>query len=264
MLTSTGPHPTDTRLTVNAARISPRASLATSLLPCVARSLLPCVAMSLLLPSCSGWLFSGYDDIDRSRPVALIETTGGVEYGATTEFGILTLGRTATEGPCRVHYFLGPTPIVEDGTVKTTGALFARADMDLKTQHLRVLDRAPTSTDVLVAMWTPDGVETQSVEVALATDPGVQGDVLMDPGTELPAGAAIFANQDGLLRFVGLVAGRATLEGSPSAGKYYVFAGVARVREMLAVPEVHPTDYETKFRPDSITITKPVRPGPVK
>lgn len=222
------------------------------------------LAVSLLLPSCSGWLFSGYDDIDRTRPVALVETTGGVEFGATTEFGILTLGRTATEGPCRVHYFLGPTPIVEDGTIAPTGAMFARAVMDLKTQHLRALDRQPTDKDVLLAMWTADGVETQTVDVTLANVQGVEGDVLQDPGRELPAGAAIFADEDGLLRFVGLVSGRATLSGTESAGNYYVFAGVSRIRDLLAVPEVHPTDYETKFRPDDITVTKPVRLTPNK
>lgn len=216
---------------------------------------------ALLLPSCSGWLFSGYDDFDRSRPVVLVETTGGVEYGATTEFGILTLGRTATDGPCRVHFFLGPTPLIEDGQVRTTGSTFCLAEMDLKSQQVRVFDRALTAEDELVAMWTEDGKETTTVDVALASAPGVTGDVLQDPGRELPAGAAIFVDDDGELRFAGLVAGKAVLQGAPGSGTYYVFAGLDRVREMLAVPEVHPTDYETRFRPDDITVRKPVRPG---
>lgn len=213
------------------------------------------------LTSCSGALFSGYDDFDRSRPVALIETTGGVEYGATTEFGILTLGRTATEGPCRVHYFLGPTPLIEDGRVRATGSTFCLADMDLKTQAVRVFDRALQPDDELVAMWTEDGVGTKEVAVTLAEAPGVRGDVLQDPGCELPAGATLLVDDDGELRFAGLVAGKAVVQGAPGSGTYYVFAGLDRVRELLARPEVHPTDFETRFRPDDITVRKPVRPG---
>lgn len=218
------------------------------------------IACPLLLGSCSSWFFSGYDTIDRSQPVALVETTGGVEFGATTEFGILTLGRTAQDGPCRVHYFLGPTPIVEDGALRPSGTSFCRADIDLKTQSVRVLDRNVTRDDDIVAMWTPDGTSLEVVDVELAAVQGVQGDVLVDPGRELPAGAALFVDNKGSMQFVGLVSGRASLQGAPGAGNYYVFAGLDRVREMLAVPEVHPTDYETKFRPDNITVQKPALP----
>lgn len=222
------------------------------------------LAVAATLSSCSGWLFSSYGSIDRSRPVALIETTGGVEHAATTELGVLTLGRTAQDGPCRVRYFLGPTPMVEDGTLKPSGAAFCRADMDLKTQSVRICDRALTDDDEIVAMWTNDGIEVTTVDVSLAKAQGVRGDVLQDPGEALPAGAALFVRERGDLLFLGLVAGKASLQGAPGSGEYYVFAGVDRVREMLAVPEVHPTDYETKFRPDDITVRKPVQPAPGK
>ncbi len=213
-------------------------------------------ALLLALPACSAWLFSGYERIDRSRPVALIETTGGVEFGATTEFGILTLGRSAVDGPCRVHYFLGPTPLIEDGEVAATGSVFYLAEMDLKTQHLRALDRSPTSGDALIAMWTPDGVETTTVDVTLATGEGVQGDVLADPGRTLPPGAALFVREAGQLLFVGLVAGVATVEGNGDNKRYYPYAGIDRLRELLAVPELHPSDTATRFRPDDISVTR--------
>ncbi|MGE3173125.1 MAG: hypothetical protein AB7O97_10915 [Planctomycetota bacterium] len=224
------------------------------------RALLVAV-LPLVLTGCTAWLLSGYDRVDRSRPVALVETTGGVEYGATTEFGILTLGRTAKDGPCRVHYFLGPTPLIEDGHVVPTGSVFCRALMDLKTQHLRVLDHTPGPDEDLLAMWTTDGIDTEEVSVELSRDDGVLGDVLDDPGRELPAGAAIFAtdDDDGRLRFVGLVSGRATVRGPGGPRSYYVFAGVDRVRELLALPEVHPVDYEVEFRPDDISVRRPIR-----
>ena len=41
-----------------------------------------------LLSGCSVWVFSGESWIDRTRPAVLVETTGGVELGAATEFGV--------------------------------------------------------------------------------------------------------------------------------------------------------------------------------
>lgn len=219
------------------------------------------VAMvTMVLSGCSVWFFSGEHWIDQSRPVALVETTGGVEFGATTEFGVLTLGRTAKAGPCRVHYFLGPTPIIEDGELDAAGGLFTRADIDLKTMSLRVLDQAPTRDDQLWAMWTPDGTSVRTVRVHLAGEPGVDGDALTDPGSVLPVGAAVLrADRDAGLQFAGLIAGLAEVQDGSGSRRYYVFAGVDRIREMLAVPEVHPRDSAPKYRTDDISVMKPVK-----
>lgn len=218
----------------------------------LAIAVLPCLA------SCSVWFFSGESWVDRSRPVALVETTGGIELGATTEFGVLTLGRSAQEGPCRVHYFLGPTPLIESGELAPTGGVFTRADIDLKTQLARALDRPLTSADQLRVMWTPDGQTTRSVAVELADSPGVRGDVLRDPGEPLPTGATLLCRgEDGGWLFAGLVAGKAIGEGGPAAGTWFPFAGVDRVREMLAVPTRHPLDAQPKYRTDDITVLKP-------
>ena len=219
-----------------------------------------------LLGSCSVWFFSGERDswIDRSRPVALLETTGGVEFGATTEFGILSLGRTATEGPCLVHYFLGPTPLIEDGTLGPTGSVFTAADIDLKTQAARALDRSPNERDTLSVMWTPDGIQVRHVSVELARGEGLSGDILMDPGVELPAGATVLCRGPrGKALFAGLIAGRAKVQGTASAGSYYVFAGVDRVREMLAVARPIATDEVPKYRNDDIRVIKQVKPAAV-
>ncbi|MFN6192564.1 MAG: hypothetical protein ACK5BN_01920, partial [Planctomycetota bacterium] len=201
--------------------------------------------------------FSGEDRIDRSRPVALVETTGGVEYGATTEFGVLTLGRTATSGPCRVHYFLGPTPVIESGTLDPAGGVFTRATIDLKTQAARANDRPLRPEDELRVMWTPDGQRERSVRVALASADGVRGDVLAAPDEPLPTGATVLRlAEDGKWQFAGLIAARASLAGSASDGEYYVFAGLDRIRELLARPERHPIDVTPKFRADDIRVDR--------
>jgi hypothetical protein len=213
-----------------------------------------------VLPGCSAWFFSGEPTVDRSRPVALVETTGGIELGATTEFGVLTLGRSAATGPCRVHYFLGPTPLIEDGELKVTGSLFTRAEIDLKTMALRALDRSPAPERELLVMWTPDGVSTRSCAAVLASVSGVEGDVLADPGVELPAGATVMQrNTENELQFAGLIAGKVTVGSDAAARSYYVFAGVDRMREMLAVPQQYPVDLVPKYRPDDIQTFKPVK-----
>lgn len=217
----------------------------------------------LILPSCSMWFFSGVATVDRSRPVALLETTGGVEFAATTEFGVLSLGRTATTGPCRVHYFLGPTPLIETGVLHSTGSVFTEAEIDLKTQLVRVLDRSATVEDSLWVMWTPDGENCESVSVELATGNGLAGDLLQDPGVELPAGATLLCRgPKGESMFAGLIAGRATVHDGPAAGRYYVVAGVDRVREMIAIPRKYPVDMAPKYRSDDIIVMKPVKTKP--
>jgi hypothetical protein len=206
---------------------------------------------------CASWFFSGLPVPDRSRPVALVETTGGVEYGATTELGVLTLGRTAQTGPCRVHYFLGRAPMIEDGSVRSTGTTFFRAEIDLRTQHVRVHDKPLQPADDLVAIYTPDGVGTVEVAVHKAVGPGIEGDLLHDPGTPLPAGAGVFVRTDSGLRFCGLVTARATLQRDGGDASYYVLAGMDRVRELLALPVRHPPETEVRYRPDDIIVTRP-------
>jgi hypothetical protein len=114
-------------------------------------------------------------------------------------------------------------------------------------------------------MWTMDGWHTESVAVRLAsttTDGGIRGDVLADPGVALPAGACVLCEKDdddGWL-FAGLIAGAAVDEASGE--RFYVYAGVDRLREMLAIPTPHPQDYEPKYRPDDVPVQKPVKPDP--
>ena len=216
-----------------------------------------------LLSGCSVWLFSGESWIDRTRPAVLVETTGGVELGAATEFGVLTLGRTAQSGPCLVHYFLGPTPLVESGTLAVQNPTFTVADIDLKTQAVRTLDRSPVDTDELWAMWTPDGTTTTTLPVTLASAPGVEGDLLVPPAGGLPPGACILCRgKDDTVLFVGLVAGKATLQTAGTSTDYFVFAGVDRLRELLALPHQHPAEVAPRFRPDDITVLKQKPPAP--
>ena len=224
-----------------------------------AMSMLPkacLLASCALLTSCAQWFFSGRPEPSRMRPVALVETTGGVEFGATTEFGILTLGRTATTGPCRVHIFLGENPIIEDGTLTSATPTFCRADIVLTTQRIRVLDRPLQDGDELVAMYTPDGSSLVERSVERAAGMGAMGDLVDAGGAELPAGAAILLDSDEGYRFVGLVTARAELTTEGSTRTYHAYAGLDRLRELAAVPTPHPVNTTWDHRPDGVLIQR--------
>lgn len=214
------------------------------------------LAACALLASCAQWFFSGRPEPSRMRPVALVETTGGVEFGATTEFGILTLGRTAATGPCRVHLFLGENPIIEDGAISAATPTFCRADIVLATQSIRILDRPLQDGDELVAMYTPDGSSLVEVPVARAAGMGATGDLVDADGTELPAGAAILLEGNEGYRFVGLVTARAELTQEGSTRTFHAYAGLDRLRELAAVPVPHPVNTTWDHRPDGVLIKR--------
>jgi hypothetical protein len=84
--------------------------------------------------------------------------------------------------------------------------------------------------------------------------------VLVDPGVDLPAGATVMQqNTEHELQFAGLIAGKVTLGADAAARTYYVFAGVDRMREMLAMPQQYPVDLVPKYRLDDIQTFKPVK-----
>jgi hypothetical protein len=212
----------------------------------------------LALGACAspGHLFSSYASAypDQSRPVARIETRGGVELAATTSEGVLLLGRTAQAGPCRVHYFLGETPMVDDATIEPWGGVFFRADLDLKHQRAPLLGREVTDDDRLVALHH-DGRSTTRIAVSRARDARVQGDVLAWPGRALAAGTPVFVEDADVLRFVGLVAGEVAL----GSDRFLVCTGLDRLREALATPRLQPQPEYVKYRPDDIAVRKAVR-----
>ena len=102
------------------------------------------VCLACLIPGgCAAHLLSGMPDVDRSRPVAVIDMVGEAStLGATTEDGILFLRESGAKGPCRVHYFLGEDLLTDDGEIEPMGEVFSRARIDLKTQAVPVLSTA--------------------------------------------------------------------------------------------------------------------------
>ena len=223
--------------------------------------------LAILGAGCTSGLFSGTYFPSRSRPVARIETRGGYEYGATTRDGILFLGRTATSGPCRVHYFVGQDLVVEDGTIHPAGGVYYRAEIDLKTQAVPLLPRDIEPTDQLVALALR-GNQIEEVPVQLAHGPFIDGDLLADPGRPLGPGTGIFVRDqedEEKLFFVGLVAGVATLATPGGTERYLAFTGSDQLRIVLLQQEAHPSEKQVIYRPDDINVFRSInerqRPG---
>lgn len=207
--------------------------------------------MLLALTGCSQWLFSGVQRLSNDRPVMRIETRGGSELGVGTDEGILFLGRTAQAGPCRIHYWLGPTPLVEDGVILPWGGVFYAATMDLRFQHVSFLGRELTADDDLVALLT-DGRNFEEIDLQRASGPGIGGDVVAWPGRDLPAGTGVFARTEEGLRVVGMIAGRIEVGGE----RYLVHTGTGALREALLTAKPYREPRRIVHRPDGLSIDK--------
>lgn len=208
-----------------------------------------------LLAGCTQALFSGVPKPDHSNPVMRVETTAGVEYAAGTDEGVLFLGRTASEGPCTVHYLLGPTPMVDDGMIEPAGGVFRRAAIDLRVPFAHLLPRPLRTDDDIRAMWL-EGYSVQNVPVRLANGDGLEGDLLEWPGRPLPAGAGLFVPDGNRWSFAGLVSGEATLEQPGNTRRLFTFAGYDRLRDMLATPRTHLRQPTVEYRRDDIQVVR--------
>ncbi|MEZ5962575.1 MAG: hypothetical protein R3F56_01900 [Planctomycetota bacterium] len=224
---------------------------ARSRLPLSALGLSVLALSGLALSACTQWLFSGVQRLSNDRPVMRIETRGGSEAGIGTDDGILFLGRTAQEGPCRIHYWLGLTPVIEDGVVERWGGIFFRARMDLRHQHVPYLDRDLEPDETLVAMLT-DGPTFVEIPLVRAHGAQIEGDAVDWPGRELPAGTGVFARTDGGLRVVGMIAGSIEVGDQ----RYLVHTGTTALREALLTARPQREPRRVEHRPDDITIDK--------
>jgi hypothetical protein len=211
------------------------------------------LTVAALATGCTAWLFSGIPYPSHENPVMRIETRGGTELGAGTDVGVLFLARTAQEGPCRVHYWRGPTPLVEDGVVERWGGIFYRATIDLKHPFARFLDRELRADDKLKALLYARGA-VEVIELKRATDPAIAGDVVVWPGRDLPVGTGVFSEDERGLLFVGLIAGQIEVAGT----RYLVHTGVNALREAMMTAKPHAERRQVKHRPDDITIDRTV------
>lgn len=224
------------------------------------RDLLAGAALLVCLPGCSLGLFDGPPIPDQSRPVARIETTGGEEFGVATEFGILFLGRTASEGVCRVTHYYAEDQVVDDGEVEPFGGVYRRAAIERRHQRAPLWTDELTGQEDLVAIYFDpedlDDVVRTSVELAVLD--GVSGNALRATSTQIPAGAGVFVrDEDKNLHLVGLVAAKAVLESGTTVQPLWIFHGLEQMREALLQAERESPLTRVKYRSDDLWLREP-------
>jgi hypothetical protein len=150
-----------------------------------------------------------------------------------------------------VHYWLGSTPLIEDGEVLPWGGVFFLADFDLKHQSAPFLERELADDEELVAMvWEGGGVDT--IGLTRARGGRVEGNAVHWPGRDLPAGTPVLVDDERGYRLVGLIAGRIEIGGE----RYLVHTGIGEIRQALLTPRPIRQPTRVKHRPDDITVEK--------
>ncbi len=184
-------------------------------------------------------------------PVVQITTTRGTELGVSTDEGILFLGRTAQQGPAKVFYFLGPSPLVEVGEVLPLGGPLSTVQLEVDIPTIPISFEPVRPGEELVLMGLDGPRVWQHPVRAVDNAELVNGTVLEQPaGLELQPwhiGAGVFRRTDGGLALVGLLKGRARIDGEPDM---LLMAGLPEFRLAFLEPHAAVPKIEVLYRSD--------------
>lgn len=187
----------------------------------------PLLVLGLLLASCAGTR-------TQADPTLLIRTGGGIELGASTDYGVLFLGRTARAGDLEIVAWFADGPSVEASAVEPIGEGLYTAETEIRLPALRLGFREPQVGEELLLVGRTEAGRWEQ-EVSIVHDPRVEGLLLA-----LPSGMPDRADQVGanLIRLegrrriphlVGLVSGKLTLEGEQGRREYLTVVGPAHL-----------------------------------
>lgn len=183
-------------------------------------------------------------------PVVAIETIAGRELGVSTEDGVLFLGRSSSEGPAKVTYFLDRAPLVEAGMIRPFGASLMKVELDVDIPSVPIDFEMPRAGEELILMGIDDDSRWQ-VPVTVADDDRIQGSAVRVPASLKLAprhiGAGVFRTQDGDLRLIGMV--KAMAEAS-TGERWYLLAGPNELRRALLEPKDAVPTREIRYRAD--------------
>lgn len=182
-------------------------------------------ALSLaLLASCQGTR-------TLSHPTVRIETPGGVELGASTDYGLVFLGRTARSGEIDVTAWYGDGPSIERAVIEPVTADFCTAETEIRLPSVPLAFEDPAPGEHLFVIGRTL-VEFWRADVVVLSDPRIEG-ILIDMPPELDGrpdqiGAGVYKPIDGNpddLELVGLVSGRIHLDTRDGPRDYMTVLG---------------------------------------
>ena len=196
-------------------------------------------------------------------PTVLITTTEGVEQGVLTTEGVLFLGRTSQEGPAKVLYYLGPSPLIEAGEIQPMGGPFMEVDLEVNVPWVPISFEAIRSGERLKLFVIEKG-HPKSYDVLASTNKAFEGTLVTWPAGFEPSsdtvGCGVYRETPKGLTLVGLVKATAVLERGASTDRYLILAGLPEFRLALLQPTPAVEKEKIYYRADGLrAIKKPPR-----
>jgi hypothetical protein len=193
------------------------------------------------LPAFIGLLAAGcYGVRTLSDPTVIVETTAGTELGATTDYGVVFLGRTAQSGKIRITAWFGDGPQTESSVIEPVGSGVYTAETEIRLPWVPMSFRELRPGTKVVVIGRKRG-ELWTKEVTVRADPRVEG-ILLPPIREIESspdqvGAGVFVLQDDdedKKELVGLVSGTLELADGTGTKRYTTVLGMKDIWRLVA------------------------------
>lgn len=188
------------------------------------RTLLPALALGLFTSACAGTR-------DLADPCVRIQTTGGVELGVSTDYGLVFLGRTAQSGEIEVTAWYGDGPSIEVSVIEPITSELYTAETEVRLPSVPMSYTFPTPGSVLRLRGRTLAGPWEA-EVTVQNEPRAEGLVVDVPaaieGRADQIGAGLYEFPDGdrsRMRLVGLVSGRVRFETRGGPREYLTIQG---------------------------------------
>ena len=196
-----------------------------------------------------------YEVLPSEMPTVLITTTEGVEQGVLTTEGVLFLGRTTKQGPAKVSYYLGPSPLVEAGEIKPMGGPLMEVELEVNVPWVPI-SFEEIRLGELLKMFVIEKGHPQPYTVMASTNKAFEGTLVTWPAGFKPSpetvGCGVFRETPKGLTLVGLLKATATLERDGQTQRYLVLAGLAEIRLALLEPTPAVEKEKIYYRADGL------------
>ena len=162
-------------------------------------------------------------------PIVLLTTSGGVESGVSTDYGVVFLGRTARSGSVSIAAWYADGPGLEEGLVETVGGGLYTTEAEIRLPAVPLAIAVPEAgATVTISGRSATGLWEESGEIV--RDERVEG-LLLESTRDLRArgadlvGAGVIVELEGRKHLLGLVTGLLRLEGADGDRELITVAG---------------------------------------
>jgi hypothetical protein len=175
-----------------------------------------------------------------SDPIVVVQTSGGTELGASTDYGVAFLGRTAQSGRVHITAWFGDGPQTELSVIDPVGAGLFTAETEIRLPEAPMNFHELREGDSVLVVGRRKG-ELWQRTVKVKSDPRVDGILLPALGqiekNPDQVGASVFVLPDGdekKKELVGLVSGILTLTNGTDTRRYTTVIGVKDLWRLVA------------------------------